>query len=99
MSANTRVSPGYRQVAIGNPNLKWEENESMNLGLDLEFMSGAATFVLDLYQRDSDNLLFNPPLPATAGRASAPIVNVGKVQNRCVALLPRHLPQRHGLGH
>lgn len=80
--SNTRVAPGYRQVAIGNPDLKWEENQSMNLGLDLEFMGGASTFVLDLYQRDSDNLLFNPPLPATAGFASPPIVNVGKVQNR-----------------
>ncbi|HUP19442.1 MAG TPA: TonB-dependent receptor [Gemmatimonadota bacterium] len=78
---NTSVVPGYRQVAIGNPNLKWEENESMNLGVDVEFLGGATTFVLDVYQRDSDNLLFNPPLPAAAGLASAPIVNVGEVRN------------------
>jgi len=79
---NTVVVPGYRQAAIGNPDLKWEENESMNVGIDVEFMGGAANFVLDVYQRDSDNLLFNPPLPATAGMASAPIVNVGEVRNR-----------------
>jgi TonB-linked SusC/RagA family outer membrane protein len=75
------VEPGYLKAAIGNPDLKWEENESMNLGVDLEFRGGAANFVLDVYQRDSDNLLFNPPLPGAAGQASAPIVNVGKVRN------------------
>ncbi|MDX1673270.1 MAG: TonB-dependent receptor [Longimicrobiales bacterium] len=80
--SNTSVVPGYRQVAIGNPELQWEENESVNLGMDVEFLGGTTRFALDVYQRDSDNLLFNPPLPATAGLASAPIVNVGEVRNR-----------------
>jgi TonB-linked SusC/RagA family outer membrane protein len=78
----TSAEAGYRQVAIGNDDLKWEENESTNLGVDVEFMGGAANFVLDVYQRDSNNLLFNPPLPAAAGQAQAPIVNVGEVRNR-----------------
>lgn len=73
---------GYRQTSIGNPNLKWEENRSTNVGMDMDFFGGSASLVLDLYQRNSDNLLFNPPLPATAGQASAPIVNIGEVRNR-----------------
>ena len=81
---NSSVDPGYRQTAIGNPDLKWEQNESMNLGMDAELLGGQATVVVDVYQRDSDNLLFNPPLPATAGLAAAPIVNVGEVRNRGV---------------
>src|SRR5690606_5894200 len=36
---------------------------------------------LDVYERNSDNLLFNPPLPATAGNAAAPIVNIGQMRN------------------
>jgi hypothetical protein len=35
-----------------------------------------------VYERNTDNLLFNPALPATAGVADAPIVNVGKMRNR-----------------
>src|SRR5688500_19407168 len=36
----------------------------------------------DVYHRSTDNLLFNPPLPATAGLASQPIVNIGKMENK-----------------
>jgi TonB-linked SusC/RagA family outer membrane protein len=75
-------SAGYIQTSLGNPDLKWEENESMNLGLDLEFLRGNASLVVDVYQRDTDNLLFAPPTPATAGEAAPPIVNIGQVRNR-----------------
>jgi TonB-linked SusC/RagA family outer membrane protein len=81
---NTRVVQGFIRTAIGNPDLKWEENRSTNVGLDLEFLSGRGTLVVDAYQRDTDNLLFNPPLPATAGLASQPIVNIGQMRNRGV---------------
>lgn len=79
--ADTHVATGYRQTSIGNPDLKWEENQSANLGLDLELF-GSATVELDAYERNSNNLLFNPPLPATAGQADAPIVNIGQMRNR-----------------
>lgn len=81
-----RAVTGFRQTAIGNQNLRWEENESINLGIDAEFLGGSATLVVDVYQRDSDNLLFNPPLPATAGIAAAPIVNIGQMRNRGIDL-------------
>jgi TonB-dependent starch-binding outer membrane protein SusC len=73
---------GFRQTAWGNPDLKWEENRSVNLGLDAEFAEGRASLVVDLYQRDTDNLLFDPRLPGTAGLAAPPIVNIGKMSNR-----------------
>jgi TonB-dependent starch-binding outer membrane protein SusC len=75
---------GYRQTTIGNPDLKWEENKSTNFGLDVEFLNGTAAFALDLYQRDTENLLYNPPLPGAAGIAGAPIQNVGAMRNRGV---------------
>jgi TonB-dependent starch-binding outer membrane protein SusC len=78
--ADHSVITGYRQTSIGNPDLKWEENQTTNIGMDLEIL-GTTTFELDVYERNSDNLLFNPPLPATAGAASAPIVNIGQMKN------------------
>ncbi|MGH7575078.1 MAG: SusC/RagA family TonB-linked outer membrane protein, partial [Longimicrobiales bacterium] len=80
--SNSSIVQGFRQTAIGNQNLKWEEARTLNAGFDAEFLSGRASLAVDLYQRDSDNLLFNPPLPATAGLASAPFVNVGEMRNR-----------------
>lgn len=81
IGGNNSLVTGYRQTVIGNPNLKWEENRTVNLGLDLELF-GRATLELDVYERNSDNLLFDPPLPATAGRAAPPIVNIGQMRNR-----------------
>jgi TonB-dependent starch-binding outer membrane protein SusC len=80
--SNNQVAAGFRQTVLGNPNLKWEENESINVGADVALLDGRVNLVLDVYNRETDNLLFNPPLPATAGTASAPFVNIGKVRNR-----------------
>ncbi|UCG84747.1 MAG: TonB-dependent receptor [Gemmatimonadota bacterium] len=78
----TTVVAGYRQTALGNPDLKWEESESKNLGLDLEFLGGNAGLVVDVYQRDSDGLLYNPSLPGAVGVAAPPVVNIGQMRNR-----------------
>jgi hypothetical protein len=75
------VAAGFRQTSLGNTDLKWEENKSMNLGADLAFQQGRTNVVIDLFTRETDNLLFNPPIPATAGLASAPIVNIGAMKN------------------
>jgi TonB-linked SusC/RagA family outer membrane protein len=75
------ITPGYRQTALGNANLKWEENKSVNVGVDATFLDGRATLITDIYSRTTSNLLFDPPLPGTAGIASPPIINIGKMKN------------------
>jgi len=80
--SKTVITPGFQITAIGNPNLKWEENRSLNVGVDLEFNQGKGSFSADVYNRKSNNLLFAPALPATAGAAAPPIVNIGKMQNK-----------------
>jgi TonB-dependent starch-binding outer membrane protein SusC len=79
--SNTSITPGFRLSSIGNPDLKWEENRSQNYGADLSLFDRQIDVVLDIYKRTTNNLLFNPALPATAGVASAPFVNVGSIQN------------------
>lgn len=75
------LQPGYKLVALGNPNLKWERNESVNAGVDLALFANALSVTADVYTRLTDNLLFNPLLPATAGTAAPPIVNIGAMRN------------------
>jgi TonB-linked SusC/RagA family outer membrane protein len=79
--SNSNIVAGYRQTALGNPDLKWEENRSQNIGADMVLLDGALNFVIDVYRRNTNNLLFDPQLPATAGIASPPIVNIGKMRN------------------
>jgi TonB-linked SusC/RagA family outer membrane protein len=80
--SNTSIRPGFKVVAIGNPDLKWEENRSVNFGLDLEFLDGRGTVSADVYRRNTNNLLFDPRQPATAGTADPAILNIGKMQNK-----------------
>jgi TonB-linked SusC/RagA family outer membrane protein len=84
------IVPGFRLSQIGNENLKWEENESFNIGTDMALLNGRVNVVLDVYKRETNNLLFDPPLPATAGAAAPPIVNVGQMENRGVDLSIGH---------
>lgn len=77
----TSIQPGYKITAIGNSNLKWEQNTSVNMGLDAELFQSKATASVDVYQRNTDNLLFDPRTPATAGTAAPPIVNIGQMKN------------------
>ena len=80
-SSVSSIQPGFKLTANGNEHMKWEENRSVNVGLDLEFLEGRATISADLYRRNSNNLLFDPRTPATAGSASPPIINIGRMRN------------------
>jgi TonB-linked SusC/RagA family outer membrane protein len=79
---NSSVVAGFRQTSLGNPDLKWEENRSTNVGTDLALFDNMVSVVFDVYSRETNNLLYNPGLPGTAGLAAPPIVNVGRMSNK-----------------
>ena len=80
--SNTNAVVGYRLTSLGNPDLKWEENKSVNAGTDLALFSNNLNVVLDVYNRTTNNLLYAPATPGTAGAAAPPFVNIGEMQNR-----------------
>lgn len=80
--SNSSIVSGYRLTALGNPDLKWEENISTNVGFDLSMLDRRVNVVFDLYKRTVDDLLYGPQIPATAGQASPPIVNIGTMENK-----------------
>ena len=76
--------PGYRLTSVGNPNLKWESNKSVNAGFDLGLFNNNVTVIADYFNRTTNDLLFNPVLPGTAGAVSTtgqPFVNIGAIRN------------------
>ncbi len=80
----TSVTTGYTLTNRGNAKTKWEENVSTNIGLDLSVLEGKFNFVLDIYKRTVDGLLFPAALPGTAGTAAPAFVNIGEMENRGV---------------
>jgi TonB-linked SusC/RagA family outer membrane protein len=94
---NSSVSPGFRQTSLGNLDLKWEEARTTNVGADVTLYNGKLNVVLDLYRRRTNNLLFDPANPATAGLASPAIVNVGKMENSGIDFSIGHQSASWGL--
>ena len=86
---NYMDNPGSYESTQANPNLKWEKNYNMNLGLDRAFID--RIFVpLEYYNRDTKDLLYNRPISATTGFLNY-LGNLGQLNNKGVELEVRSL--------
>ncbi len=65
---------------IANPDLKWEETQSLDLGFDLSAFKNRIQFNFDYYRNITKNLLFDVPVPYTTGFSST-LTNIGKIRN------------------
>jgi TonB-dependent starch-binding outer membrane protein SusC len=59
--------PGTSVNGLSNPNLKWEQTDQTDIGLDLSLLKGKVTFAFDWYKRKSSGLLVSVPLPTSNG--------------------------------
>lgn len=66
------VTGATRDVALGNPNIKWSRLKEYNFGLDLELFNGKIAFNADYYYGNVIDLLADIPVPGTVG-LSTPI--------------------------
>jgi TonB-dependent starch-binding outer membrane protein SusC len=67
---------------LGNTDLEWEKTKSLNIGLDLGLMKNKFTFSAEYYQRETDNLILNVPLPPSFGFINSSVAqNVGSMKN------------------
>ena len=83
---NSQKTLGFIQSRIGNPAARWEKDVNANIGFDATLFNGWLEITMDYYNKDIKDLLYNPPLPGTAGLASAPYKNVGSMQDHGVDL-------------
>ncbi|MCL2073740.1 MAG: TonB-dependent receptor [Marinilabiliaceae bacterium] len=68
---------GTSPAALPNPDLKWEESDQINIGLDLRMFAGALHFDFDYYIKNTVGmLLLSPTIPDYVGQG-APWANVG----------------------
>jgi len=72
--------PGTFPSQIGNPDLKWETTTSLNAGIDFGILDNRLSGSIDIYQKDTKDLLLNRPIPTTSGFSSV-LENVGEMKN------------------
>ncbi len=65
-------------------NIKWEETETYNIGLDYGFLKERITGTLDMYKRITNDLINFIPVPAGTNLSNYLLTNVGNMENRGV---------------
>jgi TonB-linked SusC/RagA family outer membrane protein len=70
---------------LGNKDLEWEKTKQINVGLDLGLLKNKITLSAEYYQRKTDNLILNVPLPSSFGYLTGTVPqNVGSMKNNGV---------------
>ena len=73
-------------------NIKWEETETYNIGIDYGFFKDRITGTLDVYKRVTNDLINFIPVPAGTNLSNYLLTNVGNLENRGVELSLNFIP-------
>ena len=77
---NSNMTIGSKANRLANPDLKWEESEQTDIGLDFGFFNGALTFTADYFIKKTNGMIIEMPIPSYVGE-SKPYGNVGDMEN------------------
>lgn len=80
-----KITGGFAPSSYANPNLSWEKTTQYNVGFDLGLFENRINIVTDLYNKRTDDLLLNIPLPYTSGLESA-FQNFGSIENKGIEI-------------
>lgn len=89
-SFNDQLVVAYTRSNLENPDLKWEQTTSYNIGADIGLFDNRLNLSGDVYYKKTSDLLLDTPVEITTGFSSV-LRNVGSVSNRGVELEARGL--------
>lgn len=76
---------GQRPIQLGNPDLKWETTEGMDLGIEASAFQNRVSVEFNVYKRNTRDLLLNVEIPGTSG-FSTQFKNLGNLTNRGIEI-------------
>ena len=80
---NNALAPGTTVVASLDPNVRWEDNQTTDVALELGLFNNDLQFTAEYYVKNSTNLLIGVPLPFSTGAFPASITtNAGAMRNK-----------------
>ena len=74
------LEPGARLTRLIDKSLQWETTTVTDFGVDINIKNGLFTFTADWYNKTTDDILYQIPVPSSIG-LSAPTVNGGQMKN------------------
>ena len=82
---NNELVFGRAIGAISNPQIKWEEQKTLDIGLDARLFRDRISITADYFKRRTEDLLVSAPVSGILGAAApgsgAPVVNAGTIEN------------------
>jgi iron complex outermembrane receptor protein len=72
--------------SASDPDIKWEETTSWNLGLDYGLWNNRLSGALEVYNKKTDDLIFSVIVPAGVNLSNVVTTNVGSMKNRGIEL-------------
>lgn len=87
------MSNGAYSSNFGNPGLKWEKTEQIDLGLDVSMFNERISVEADIYRKNTSDLLLDASMPSSTGYLRQ-VNNIGKVRNEGVELTLNTTPIR-----
>jgi len=90
LGADQTLVGGAALLTIPNLGGKWETTEQINGGIDFGFLGGKLNGSIEIYQRNTLNLLLPVKAPAQVGNRYDPVANVGTLSNKGIELTLDH---------
>lgn len=89
--AQTQAQFGNAYVATIRPsaadhNIKWEETQATNIGLDYGFWNQRVTGAFDYYRKNTSDLIFYVPVAAGTNLSNYVTTNIGSMRNTGIEL-------------
>lgn len=72
---------GFEPSTKGNPDVSWETTETLNVGLNTTMFKNKFNIDIDVWRRNTSDMLYQLSVPQVMGIATPPFVNIGKMKN------------------
>ncbi len=83
LGPNQTPNNGSTQARLANPDLKWEERITKNIGIDATLFNNRVTVSIDAYNSLSKDALLQLPVAGYLGNLQGdPFVNAGSIRNK-----------------
>ncbi len=76
-----QLAPGYSFPGAGNPEIRWETTSTTNFGLDFGLWEGRLSGSVEYFNKITDGMLLQVPIPGVTGIQEPPTQNAGKMKN------------------
>lgn len=72
---------GFEPSTKGNQDVSWETTETINAGVNALMLNKKLSASIDVWQRNTSDMLYRLSVPQVMGIATPPYVNIGKMKN------------------